>query len=284
MFTPGIINDEVSQDIRTVCEFAKRFDVRALEIRSVEGKSLSELTAKDARDIQSVIRDAGLYVASLAAPAFKTKAENAENELRRFRRFAELAEIFECGIIRGFDFEKCGMPAEERAEWLSRAADIAAERGAVYALENDPGLHADTVAEVRNVLDHASSPALKALFDPGNAVYGRENARPYPDDYELIRDDIVHIHVKDVIWQNGKPQMVRVGDGKVDYPGLIRRLIRDGYNGVLSLETHYRKNAALSDEQLRHPGGGGFSDGAHEASAESLLALRGMIEAAQKEG
>ena len=85
MFTTGIINDEVSQDIQTVCAFAKRSEIRALEIRSVEGKSLSQLTAKDARNIQKIIRDAGFSDGAYEAgaeslPALRGMIEAAQKE------------------------------------------------------------------------------------------------------------------------------------------------------------------------------------------------------------
>ena len=68
-----------------------------------------------------------------------------------------------------------------------------------------------------------------------------------------------------------------MGTGLVDYPALFARLRADGYDGWLSLETHYRKNAELSEEQLRRPQGAGFTAGGWEATAESAEALKELL-------
>jgi len=64
----------------------------------------------------------------------------------------------------------------------------------------------------------------------------------------------------------------------VDYPGLIKALHRDGYTGWMSLETHYRVGAAISEELMTRPGGAAFSEGGLGATAESAIALRKLME------
>ena len=62
---------------------------------------------------------------------------------------------------------------------------------------------------------------------------------------------------------------------------LLRRLAADGYAGWLSMETHYRLDSHLTEEQMRLPGGAGFSAGGAAATAESVAALKDIL---QKEG
>ena len=47
------------------------------------------------------------------------------------------------------------------------------------------------------------------------------------------------------------------------------------------METHYRLDSRLTEEQMRLPGGAGFSAGGAAATAESVAALKGIL---QKEG
>jgi len=51
----------------------------------------------------------------------------------------------------------------------------------------------------------------------------------------------VHVHVKDARRVPGaeKPELMPVGQGDIDWHGQIKALIRDGYRGALSLETHW---------------------------------------------
>ena len=95
------------------------------------------------------------------------------------------------------------------------------------------------------------------------------------------KNDLCHIHVKDAMLINGKTEAVRVGDGWVNYPGLIQKLIQDHYSGYLMLETHYRLTSLLTEEQLKLPGGNAFSLGGEPASRESMKNLKEIIANAQ---
>ncbi len=74
-------------------------------------------------------------------------------------------------------------------------------------------------------------------------------------------DRVVHVHLKDA---DAKGNWTKMGTGVIDYAGQFRALDRDGYEGLLSLETHYEV-----------PDGG-----AEKASRESLAAIRGFCEEA----
>ena len=91
----------------------------------------------------------------------------------------------------------------------------------------------------------------------------------------------MHVHIKDAVRAQPETYCVKVGTGQVGYPALLRRLAQDGYDGWLSMETHYRKDSRLTEEQLRLPGGAGFSAGGAAATAECIDALKELL---RKEG
>jgi sugar phosphate isomerase/epimerase len=72
---------------------------------------------------------------------------------------------------------------------------------------------------------------------------------------------VVHVHLKDV---DVDDNWTRMGVGIIDYAGQFRALARDGYDGLLSLETHYEL-----------PEGG-----VEKATRASLAAIRGLCEKA----
>jgi sugar phosphate isomerase/epimerase len=93
-----------------------------------------------------------------------------------------------------------------------------------------------------------NSPAFRSIWDIGNALVAGET-RAYPDGYEAVRPWISHVHVKDgVLHADGSSEWRPIGGGQVDFAGQLRALQRDGYHGVISLETHY-KPAEGSKEQ-----------------------------------
>ena len=96
-----------------------------------------------------------------------------------------------------------------------------------------------------------NSPHLRGNWDPANARALGEI--PYPDGYPEIRGLFAHMHIKDLRMdpQTGQTIWARVGDGLVDYRGLLKAVRADGYDGVISLETHYRRPDGNAMESSR---------------------------------
>jgi L-ribulose-5-phosphate 3-epimerase len=105
-----------------------------------------------------------------------------------------------------------------------------------------------TGAESAAMLRAIKSPALELNWDPGNAYAAGET--PYPNGYEALdKKRIGHMHLKDAAPnpKGGEAIWMPVGGGKIDYLGQFRALLKDGYAGTMSLETHYL-NAARDKE------------------------------------
>ena len=120
-----------------------------------------------------------------------------------------------------------------------------------------------------------------AVYDPGNAFFNAMEEMPYPDGYYAVRPYLAHVHVKDVVFDASVPRCVAPGEGLTGWPRLLRKLQEDGYQGWLSLETHYRKGAVLTPEQMRMPAGSEFSRGGMEATRESAEALLELLRTAE---
>jgi sugar phosphate isomerase/epimerase len=107
------------------------------------------------------------------------------------------------------------------------------------ALENEPTCYIGTGAQARSLLNIIQSPNLKLTWDPGNAFTSGEI--PYPDGYEKIKDEIVHVHIKDYTRnrKTGKMEVKPVGAGEIDLTGQFQDLLKNDFNGVISLETAY---------------------------------------------
>jgi sugar phosphate isomerase/epimerase len=109
------------------------------------------------------------------------------------------------------------------------------------ALENEHDCNVATSAEVRAALDAAASPDLRAIWDPGNAAMLDRESFTGLGGLEEIYDRVVHVHVKDV---TAAGAWTRIGDGIVDFAGLLRYLRDKGYGGYLSFETHYQRDGS----------------------------------------
>jgi sugar phosphate isomerase/epimerase len=113
------------------------------------------------------------------------------------------------------------------------------------------------------------------LWDPGNSVFSGWDPAPFPADYELGRDRIRHVHIKDPDSTRG---YVRLGDGDLDWPSILDLLARDGYEGFLSLETHWRHGRQLTAAQRDEPWGEAFTRDGYAASVECMQRLRGWLD------
>ena len=96
-----------------------------------------------------------------------------------------------------------------------------------------------------------NSPSLRGNWDPANAAVLDEV--PYPDGYREVRGLFVHMHVKSLRKdpQTEEAIWARLRDGTVDWQGQLSALRQDGYRGVLSLETHYRRPDGDTAESSR---------------------------------
>lgn len=286
-FKLGIITDEVSQDIFKAAEFAKRHGLDALEIRSVNDHSPYDLTDEDVANIKKAATKYGLEVVAISSPLFKCEFNDKsarEVHIEGFKKCVKIAKELGATMIRGFDFWANGVSLDDRAKAYEPIIKICEDENITCVIEFDPSVHSSTAKLIAELVNKINHPNIKALFDPGNLPFADRNTPPYPDAYNQLMPNIKHIHIKDPDLIDGKMDCVKVGDGKiVDFVGLFKRLIKDGYKGNVMLETHYRKNVELTEDQLKRPGGSAFSDGAYPASEESIVGLKNLINKAMEE-
>lgn len=280
MFQLGVITDEVSQNLREAAIFAKEYGLTALELRSVNDRGPFQWTMEDAKAIKAIADEFHLSIAAISSPLFKcdiTDEETIRQHMEGFRRCAEYCHLLGCKLIRGFDFWDCGASLAQRAEKFAPIIDICREYDIICVLEYDPSVHASTPSKIKEIVEYIHDPCIRALFDPGNGLFSAPHSHPFPDDYDLLKPLLVHIHMKDAICTKEGTQAVKIGSGQVNYKGLLQALKDDGYEGYLMLETHYRLHAEISEELLRLPGGSAFSSGAYAASKESIEAILNLI-------
>jgi len=266
-FKLGIITDEVTQDFEKALAWTKGFGLRWVELRFLWGKYVMDLAPEEVSRAKDLLAKYGMSVSMIDSPYFKTllpgttsrfadKTDKLQSAYDRQESILETAiaraKDFGTDKVRIFAFLRVQDPrkAEERiARELERAAEIARRQNIRVVLENEYSCNVATGAEAAAMLEAVHSPALGLNWDPGNAFAAGEK-RPYPDGYELLdKKRIWHMHLKDA--QNdppGKGFVWRpIGGGQIDYLGQFRALIQDGFEGTLSLETHYL-NAAEDKE------------------------------------
>lgn len=278
MFKRGVITDEISQDFKTAAGLAGKYGLDGVEIRSVWEKGPHELDEKDIREIKTILDGTGLEVCGISSPFFKCDLDNPEEIMMHFeilKRSIHLAQSLGTSIVRGFTFWNKGdfdAVFDRILSMFEVPLKLIEREKITLALESEENVYTTTARKTRRVIEGLGSPNVKALWDPGNDVFGSEREIPYPDGYEIIKPYMVHMHLKDARrMPDGKVAAVPVGEGDVDFRAHFERLVKDGYNGYVVLETHYRPKHDLSENLLALPKGSAFSHLGYEATEECLI-------------
>ncbi|MCD6350565.1 MAG: sugar phosphate isomerase/epimerase [Armatimonadetes bacterium] len=286
MFKLGVISDEISQDFERVLQVLAEYEVPTVEPRSVWDKNPQELDAEDVARMKKLLNQYGISVCSIATPFLKCDMGDEEQyaqHLEILRRCLELAQELEAPVIRTFVFWRTA-PAREVWQQLLDAYEVpvkmAEEAGVVLGMENEASTHLATAREAAEFCAAINHPRVRAIWDPANEVYADEGVLPFPDAFEQIKPWMIHMHIKDAVrGEDGQARCVPVGDGGyIDYPGQFKALMDMGYEGVCSLETHWRPTEELDEDLLNRPGGAAFSATGEPASRICLEKIYAILD------
>jgi sugar phosphate isomerase/epimerase len=271
-FKLSVITDEITQDFGHALEIASReFGLAHVELRTLWNKNIINLDEKETAEMRRLLKKYELQVTDIASPLFKTDWPGAPKskyspEKPQFGAdytFAQKGEVLErsigtakalgCNRIRCFDFWRLEDPQPFRAamdEKLRETAGAVALKNISLLLENEFACNTATGAEAARTLQAVQSRNLLLNWDPGNAAYRGETA--FPDGFEkLPKERIGHMHCKDVVRKaDGSYEWAAMGRGIIDYAGQFRALLKAGYSGTMSLETHWR-GAGSAEESSR---------------------------------
>lgn len=280
MFKKGVITDEISQDLEYAAKMAAEFGLSGLELRSVWNKGVHELTEEEIAKAIQIARSYNLEIPAISSPFFKCNLDSPEEIEQHYEILAKTisaAKKLGAKIIRGFAFWRKGPDFDELlpqiVEKFQKPIAMLKEAGMTLALENEPSTYNCNAARTVQLIEALNSPQVKAVWDAGNDIYSLdEPEQPFPQGYNIIKDHMIHMHMKDAVYntETGKVEGVAIGTGQTDWRGQLKALLDDGYTGYLCLETHYRPKGKLSEEQLNRPGGADFSDLGDIASRECL--------------
>jgi len=262
-FRISVINDEISQDFDHDCYVvAHDFGLSWIELRSMWGKNVTELSATQIDDAQKILAKYNLRVTDIASPLFKTdwpgapkspyssKADlhsAAETTFKEqdeiLARSIALAKQFKTNKVRCFDFWRLEDVAPFRAaidEKLRSAAEVCGKQGILLLLENEFACNTATGREAGRAMNAVRTPHLALNWDPANAVM-RGEFDAFPGGWDAIpKNRIHHCHCKNAVkGADGKIEWAPVGKGILDWTAQFRALKKSGFRDAVSLETHW---------------------------------------------
>lgn len=257
-FKLGIITDEITQDLDEAVAFIEHYHLQYCELREIWKKNVMNLSQEELERAKKLLTAHNMHVSDIASPLFKwnlpempAKAEARDEFSAKFtdedadkvmKESFKLARFFGTNKVRMFSYWRVEDPEKAypmMRDRLAKAAKVAKANDIVLVLENEHACNVGTGKELGRLLKDINSPALRGNWDPGNAAMLDEV--PYPNGYEAVKGLYSHVHVKDVRKnaKTGKKEWAPVGGGIIDWKGQMAAFHREGYDGTMSLETHY---------------------------------------------
>lgn len=247
MWTISGFADEVSDDFQQQLTHLLDLGVRFIDLRSVSGIRVLDLSDAQLRRVRAMLDEAGVAVACLATDLGKIGInDDFAPHLDRVRRAVEVAWFLETSDLRGFSFfiPDGDDPAAHRAQVIDRLGemvDLTLEAGLRYLHENEKQIYGDLPQRCLELADQLDPDGFRLIFDPAN--YVQCGVRPVDEAYPIVREATVHVHIKDADAADGSVRPAGQGDGQL--PELIRALLADDYDGFLSLEPHLGSHHAF---------------------------------------
>jgi sugar phosphate isomerase/epimerase len=263
-----------SDDLEGVCKLANEFGIQYLELwaNNLEetGESCNKFAfkGKDINTAKRIIGDYGLGVCcvTFGCGLDRQFVNNPRLFSDEFVRSVDIAAEFGAKVINHYIDEIHPYPNIDFGfleKFFCAPIRRAEELGIVLALENEAHDITQSPVSMLALIDHFDSSSFKTNFDATN--YYQASNEPFPYAYEMLKDHIAYVHIKngckynpeyckDAQWLGGKLSRENSGgyiyyleakSGAVNIDGLLNRLWEDGYDGYCSLEPHTTRQRAI---------------------------------------
>lgn len=248
-FILSAFSDEIDEDLEVQVEVLGRHRIRHMEIRNVNGKNVIQYTLEEVRKIKERLVSAGIGVSAVGSPIGKIGIrDDFKPHLELFKHTVETARILDTRFIRMFSFfipsgENPGIYRDEVMERWNRFVEAASGSGLVLLHENEKDIYGDTAERCLDLMQAMNDSQVRTAFDPANFV--QCDVKVFPEAYALLKDYIVHYHIKDALYRDHQVVPAGMGDGHVE--ALMAAANSDGYRGFLTLEPHLGAFKGLQD-------------------------------------
>lgn len=272
--------DEIDASLVAQMDVLDLHGIRYIEMRGVNGRNLVEHTLDEVKEIKRQLDVRGFKLSAVGSPIGKIRITDAfEPHLDLFRHTVEIARILEARYIRMFSFflPQGEDPAVYRDEVLRRwqaFIRVAEGTGVTLLHENEKDIYGDTPERCLDLVEALACPFMRLTFDPANFV--QCGVETFPKAYEMLKEHIEYMHIKDARFSDHSVVPSGYGDGGV---GDILKALRDrGFEGFLSLEPHlgsFTGFAALEPNAKVND----MPEGGPKQFAIAVHALKGILEA-----
>jgi sugar phosphate isomerase/epimerase len=162
--------------------------------------------------------------------------EKLETELQHVYRAIDMAVYLGARGMRFTPGDDDPAKMDKYVPWLKKCAEYAEKNNVYMGTENhDTGIMGRPERLVE-LFEKIGSPYVGVIYEPYNLM--EQAGYDYRKAFEVMRDHIVHVHLKDGKLmpdrRNYKPTLM--GEGEFDFRWVMKRLNEIGYDGPIALE------------------------------------------------
>lgn len=234
--------DEISPDLDVQTAELARLGVEGLDLRSVGGTNVMDLTLPQLEGVIEKCHEHGLKVSCVGSPVNKVPYDvmTEAKEFDRLKHACYVAHRLNTKKIRIFSPETHEPElAPKVLDWMRAQVRLAEEEGIVLLHENDAKYWGAYPDNAKRLFDELGGDHFKAAFDFANTVL--LGYRPFDDWFPWILPHLDTLHIKDA--KDG--QVVPAGEGDGQMEQTLRWLIEKGWDGPLTIEPHLQAAGAF---------------------------------------
>lgn len=246
--------DEAGGGIKEQIEALKAHGMTHIEPRGLDEGNISLYTEEQAKALKKILDESKIQISAIGSHYGKIKiTEDFSEHFENFKNCVKVAKILDAKRIRMFSFyfsenEKYEDYKDEVFRRIELMCNYALENGIFCCHENEKGIYGDNEERCFEILSHFKD-KLKGVFDPANFIQCGVKILPA---FELLKDYIDYLHIKDCVYSDGSIRPAGAGDGEI--VELLKRFneVKNG-DTFLTLEPHLKVFDGLKD--LEEEGG-----------------------------
>ncbi len=240
------VNDEPSPtwDLNEGLDVLDELGIKFIELRAAHGKMVDQMDDDTFYRVADRVLERGFSVTTYLGQVGRDVPTDdiCKRDLEWMERGVKRADYLGTTQLRTMGYRK----GEEGVDWLERAIEmyknmtaIAASGNKTLIFENSPNKTAAVCmsSDCLTALKEVNSPHFRSNFDPGNfGAHGEVGIHLF----ELFKDYIGNVHVKDIRMPGDPGTYCLPGDGQCGYPEIFKRLAQMGYAKCVTIEPHLK--------------------------------------------
>lgn len=232
--------------LQQMADYADVFGLDGIEIRGFDQQISVNFTPEQRAETKKLFDDKQIEIPCLTA---YTRFDGATQEDRdanivQLKKMIHLAADIGAASVRTYGGELQGT-----IDGFLAVADIAEARNVKVLLETHDSLCMGE--QVIKIFEKVHSPAFGVIWDVMNTMYFTDEKME--DTWNILKDRIHHIHIKDwinLIGDDPAYRLVLLGSGALPIEKLLNMLQADGYQKYLSFEWEKAWHAELEEPEI----------------------------------